>query len=151
MIHKPALGFSDLNKPDGVMFAGMLTDSAAYAYVFLHPDLIAILLDRARGTSRDAFVAPLAGGKRLGNEADIYEIVTIDIRRIIFQVLHGDAAAGTAETELYELVMLFLRDSHDLFLCLGVGRDGNEAMLLRLSDVFLGFLGGYYPAMVSFE
>ena len=96
MIHKPALGFADLNKPDGVMFAGMLTYSAAYAYVFLHPDLIAILLDCACGTSRDAFVASFAGRKRLGNEADIYEIVAIDIRRIIFQVLHGDAAARTA-------------------------------------------------------
>ena len=96
MIHKIALGLADLNQPDGVMFTDMLTYSAAHTYVFLYPDLIAILLDRACGTSRDAFVAPFAVGKRLGNEADIYEIVTMNIRRIVFQVLHGDAAAGTA-------------------------------------------------------
>ena len=47
--------------------------------------------------------------------------------------------------------MLFLRDSHDLFFCLRLGRYGNEAMLLRLSNVFLGLLGGYDSAMVSFE
>ena len=31
IIHKVAFGFADLNKPDGVMFTGMLTYSAAYA------------------------------------------------------------------------------------------------------------------------
>ena len=78
------------------MLTGMLTYSAAYALVFLYPDLVAILLDRACRTGRDALVAPFAGRKRLGNEADIYEIVTINIRRIVFQVFHGDTAAGTA-------------------------------------------------------
>ena len=96
MVHKLTFGFADLNKPDSVMLAGMLAYPAAYTEIFSHPDLVAILLDRACGTSGDTAVAPFAVRKRLGNEADIYEVVTINVRRIVFQILHGDAATGTA-------------------------------------------------------
>ena len=91
VIRKVAPGFADLNQLDGIVFAGVLTESATHTVVFSYPDLIAIRLDRVCGTNGDALVAPFAVRKRLGNESHIDEIVTIDIRRIVFQVLHGQA------------------------------------------------------------
>jgi hypothetical protein len=96
IVHKLTPGFADLNQPDGVMFAGILTYSAAYTYIFLYPNFVAVLLDRVCGTSGDTLVAPRAIRKRLGSKADIYEIVTMNLRGIVFQILHGDAAARAA-------------------------------------------------------
>ena len=84
IVQKLTLGFADLNQPYGVMFAGRLTYSTAYTYIFLYPHLVAVLFDRACGTGGDTLVAPRAIRKRLGSKADIYEIVTMNIRGIVF-------------------------------------------------------------------
>lgn len=46
IVHKLTPGLADLNQSDGVMFAGILTYSAAYTNIFLYPDFVAVLLDR---------------------------------------------------------------------------------------------------------
>ena len=66
------------------MFAGRLTYSAAYTYIFLYPHFVAVLLDRPCRTSGDTLVAARAIRKRLGSKGDIYEIVTMNIRGIVF-------------------------------------------------------------------